>query len=80
MVRAYVNLGNILFYEEKFHEAINNYREALKRDPNTNNARANMGWAYWSLGRTDEARSAWQQVLQTAPDHPSAKAGMARTR
>ena len=78
LLRAYVNLGNILFHEEKFHEAINNYREALKRDANTHNARANMGWAYWSLGRTNEARSAWQRVLQSAPDHPSAKAGMAR--
>ncbi|MDP6039584.1 MAG: tetratricopeptide repeat protein [Candidatus Latescibacteria bacterium] len=78
MVRAYVNLGNISFREGAYREAITSYREALERDINSHNARANMGWAYLSLGQVGEARKAWIWVLQRAPGHPSAKAGMER--
>jgi len=73
-----VNLGNILFQEGQYDEAIVMYRDALARDPQSHNARANMGWALLSLGQVHEARVAWQTVLQVVPNHPSARAGLAR--
>jgi tetratricopeptide (TPR) repeat protein len=77
-MEIYVNLGNMLFREKEYEEAIAMYLKALTREPLAHNARANMGWALLALGRVQEARAAWDAVLEMVPNHPSAEAGRKR--
>ena len=47
--RAYHNLGNSWMQQGKYEEAVNAYKEALKRDPNDSDTRYNLAYAQKKL-------------------------------
>jgi TolB-like protein/class 3 adenylate cyclase/Flp pilus assembly protein TadD len=52
----------------RYEEAIASLRERLARDPNSETANALLASCYGHLGRFDEARAAWSEVMRLAPD------------
>lgn len=61
--RAFNNVGFYLVQQQRFSEAIEQYRHALDIDPDYAEAHANLGSALASLGRTDEAISSYRDAL-----------------
>jgi adenylate cyclase len=52
----------------RYEDAIASLRERLARDPNSETANALLASCYGHLGRYDEARTAWSEVMRLAPD------------
>lgn len=53
------------------------YRKALAQYPANTEMRAGLGWSLLKLNRFKEARAELERVLVFAPDHASARAGLA---
>lgn len=63
--KHYVALHQI--YDAKHHQAILTLNEILMFEPGDLMALKRLGSAYYSLGRMDDARSAWSAALKHAP-------------
>ncbi len=63
--KHYVALHQI--YDAKHHQAVLTLNEILMFEPADVMALKRLGSAYYSLGRLDEARSAWTAALRLAP-------------
>jgi tetratricopeptide (TPR) repeat protein len=63
------SMGWIAFRQGRLEEAESYLRKALAMDDNPEMA-AHLGEVLWEMGRKDEARSIWDEALQTAPDNP----------
>ena len=66
---AWVNWGALLVAQERWEEALQKLKVA-EADPTyreTGRANHNMGWAYYNLGKYDEARECYQRVLDVTP-------------
>ncbi len=59
--------------------AIERYLALLQQEPSLEDVWVNLGVVYALVGRTMEARQAWRNALQYAPDHPRAKAYLAQS-
>ena len=66
---SYAALGN-------FAEAEKAYREALRRDPDSNVAWSELGDLYRKLNRWEDAVETYQQALQIKPDLATAHYGL----
>ncbi len=66
-----VNLGNLLYAEDRYDEAIVEYEKAVKLDPGVGNRFA-LGQAYLQAGKYEKAR---QLFLKMQTDHPREAAG-----
>jgi TolB-like protein/Tfp pilus assembly protein PilF len=53
---------------ERYEDAIASLRERLARDPDSETSHALLASCYGHLGRFDEARAAWSEVMRLAPD------------
>ncbi|TDW25699.1 TolB-like protein [Rhizobium azibense] len=53
----------------RYEQAIGLLKERLTRNPVTDVSRALLASSYGHLGRFDEARAAWQEVLRVNPDY-----------
>lgn len=62
--RAYTTIGLIYSAQRRYSEAIEYHRKALKKDPELTSARVNLGVAYYSIGRNDEAIDQWNKALE----------------
>ncbi len=62
---AHVNWGAMLSAQERWAEALEKLQVAVDEPTYREVGRAyhNMGWAYYQLGRYDEARGAYERVL-----------------
>ena len=67
---SYFEQGNIYLKEKKYHEAIEQYQEALRLDPDAAIVHAALGWAYYNVGMLDAAIAAGQEVMRLEPDNP----------
>jgi adenylate cyclase len=56
------------FHLERYEEAVGLLLQRLTRNPATDVSRALLAASYGHLGRFDEARAAWQEVLRVNPD------------
>jgi adenylate cyclase len=56
------------FHLERYEEAVDLLLQRLTRNPVTDVSRALLAASYGHLGRLDEARAAWQEVLRVNPD------------
>src|SRR6266850_3996724 len=65
-------LGIIFDQREQFKEAEREFRAALRLNRDAISPLANLGVLLGRTGRTDEAVSAFESVLQRAPGHPQA--------
>lgn len=69
---AHLRLGVGFSAQECFDDAIAQYSEALKIDPEMVNAYYNSGNAYWRQGKLDEAIKHYTKALELDPDFPDA--------
>jgi tetratricopeptide (TPR) repeat protein len=67
-VSDYMNRAYIMMINKRYHEAIEVYDHILERDPNNVEALIRKGIALHSLGRFDEAISAYDKVLKINRD------------
>ncbi|HPC73587.1 MAG TPA: tetratricopeptide repeat protein [Syntrophales bacterium] len=66
-----VNLGNLLYAEDRYDEAVVEYEKAVKLDPGVSN-RFSLGQAYLQAGEYEKAR---RLFLKMQTDHPQEAAG-----
>jgi tol-pal system protein YbgF len=72
---AQLNIGNSLYGEGKFREAIDAYQKVVANYPNSDSvglAYYKMGLTYEQLRQYDLARKAWETVQQKYPSLPEA--------
>lgn len=67
-----VNLGNFLFDNERYSEALNHYKKALNVNPNDPNVIVDAGVCYFNLENYPEARKYFKQALEINSEHPNA--------
>ena len=74
---ALSKLGYIEYSLLRYEPAEAAYRRALALHPGSVDLRAGLGWALLRQRRLPEAREQLERVLAVAPDHASAKEGLA---
>ena len=67
---SYFEQGNIYLKEKRYHEAIEQYQQALHLDPDAAIIHAALGWAYYNVGMLDAAIAAGEEVMRLEPDNP----------
>lgn len=72
------NLANLAADLGRTREAIIRYRALLRQDSTLADVWLNLGVVYANAGRYEEARHAWQQVLEYRPNDPTARKYIAR--
>jgi len=65
-------LGTMLVERGQVNEAIGQFQEALRFDPDDADAHNNLGSLLGKKGRTDEAIGQFQEAVRLEPDHPLA--------
>lgn len=60
---ARFHLANVFFDSDEPEKALLEYRESIRRDPDSSRARTYMGIALASLGRYQEALDEWKKVI-----------------
>ena len=66
---AAVRLGDLLFDQQRYLEAVDSYRKALEIKPADANVRTDMGIALLYLGRFREAVEAFDRAILDSPGH-----------
>ena len=66
----YFEQGNIYLKKERYHEAIGQYQQALRLDPDAAIIHAALGWAYYNVGMLDAAIAEGEKVMRLEPDNP----------
>ena len=66
----YFEQGNIFLKKRMYHEAIEQYQQALHVNPNAAIIHAALGWAYYNVGMLDAAIAAGEKVMRLEPDNP----------
>jgi len=70
-------LGTEASESERWHVAIEHYRDALRREPEYTKARNNLGIALARTGQLEEAVAMYERVLRDAPVHRNARFNLA---
>jgi tetratricopeptide (TPR) repeat protein len=65
---AMVNMGNLLFDQGRYLEAVDFYRSALNLDPARPRVRTDLGIALLHIGQYQEAIRAFEQTAREEPD------------
>ena len=66
----YFEQGNIYLKNKQYHEAIEQYQQALRINPDAAVIHAALGWAYYNVGMLDAAIAAGEEVMRLEPDNP----------
>jgi Flp pilus assembly protein TadD len=69
---AHDNLGNVLIQTGRVSEAIEQYEQALKINPDDAKAHYNLGTAFGRTGRVSEAIEQLQRAVKIKPDYAKA--------
>ncbi|KAM8953240.1 tetratricopeptide repeat protein 32 [Pelodytes ibericus] len=69
---AYNNRGQVKYFRVDFYEAMDDYTEAIRVNPNLEVAYYNRGLVLYRLGFFDEAIKDFQKVLQLNPQFEDA--------
>src|SRR5262249_22189699 len=75
---ARYNLGNALYRQKQYPEAVAAYREALKLKPADAEAHASLGNALYDQGLHKSAAAAFQEALRLRPEAPGLRYNAAR--
>jgi protein O-mannosyl-transferase len=65
-------LGFVFFKQGKLEEAITQYQEALRINPNSAEARSSLGSVLFKMGKVDESIIQYQSALRSRPDFAEA--------
>ena len=65
-------LGAIFVGQNKLQEALENYNESIKINPNYIQAYNNLGACMFKLGRIDEAIQSYEKAIEIQPNHADA--------
>lgn len=68
-----VRVGNYYWHKGKFRAAVGRYERATRYNPSSVEAFYKLGEAQEKLKNVDAARSAFQKVIQLAPDSKMAR-------
>lgn len=68
----WIQLGNLLFDNGNFADAVKPYTEALRLQPENPDVRTDLGVCLFNTGMNDEAILQFERALQYAPDHITA--------
>jgi len=68
----YLNRGRVLADQGRIDEAIADYSQALRLDPDFDEAHYNLGYALAGQGRIDEAMAQYSEALRLKPDYAKA--------
>ena len=71
--KAHLNIGDVRAADGKLEEAVQEYRQAIIIKPDYVRAHYKLGLALQSLGRADEARHSFDEVLRLAPQSNEAR-------
>ena len=66
----YFEQGNIYLKQKMYREAIEQYQQALRIDPDAAIIHAALGWAYYKVGMLDAAIAEGEAVMRLEPDNP----------
>ncbi len=77
LAQPHHGLGVLAERKERWAEAAEHYREALRVDPGFVPSRANLARLYFESGQLDHAREQFLRLVQVAPEQPEAWAGLA---
>ena len=73
---AYGNLGNVHIAQGRYNEAITDFSEALRLNPNNGDAHNDLGCALQQLGERDKALEHFRTAIRLQPDHALAHYNM----
>jgi Flp pilus assembly protein TadD len=68
------NLATVLFMEQRFDEAVQHYRKALRITPGNPQIYSNLGDALVKQEQTTEAARCYQEALRLKPGDPPIRA------
>lgn len=71
-VRAHNNLGFAYYAKKQFHQAINEYKIAIKLNPNNESAHNHLGNAYCYIGNASEGIKKYQEAIRLKPSYAEA--------
>jgi tetratricopeptide (TPR) repeat protein len=74
---AHFKRGVKLYFEGKIHEAIVEFRASVKSNPRHAATRSNLGFAYYDVGRLDDAFAEQRSALDVDPGFANAHYGLA---
>jgi tetratricopeptide (TPR) repeat protein len=74
---GHLNLGNVLYGEDRIEEAAGHYRRAIEISPGDVKAHQNLGVALQAQGRISEATSSFGTALSLRPDYATARWNLA---
>jgi len=66
--KKYIESGKKYFAEKKYQEAALEFRNALKKDPQSVEAHSQMGLTYLAVGQSTEALQEYQRVVTLDPN------------
>jgi cytochrome c-type biogenesis protein CcmH/NrfG len=72
-LNVHTDMGTAMFYQNRFDDAIAEFQQILKADPNNAQALFNLGVTMLH-GKNDPkgALEYWERMVETNPDHPQA--------
>lgn len=65
----YFEQGNLHLKAKQYQKAIEQYKHALRLNPDTAVIHAALGWAYYNIGRLDAAIAEGEEVMRLEPDN-----------
>jgi Flp pilus assembly protein TadD len=68
----------VLAQEGKFSDAVVQFREALRLEPDAADIHNNLGSLLAESGRREEARAQFEEALRLKPDYPDARDNLRR--
>ncbi len=71
--KDYFNEAKTAYDQGDFMAAVDDDQKAIEKDPKNWRAYQSLGNAYFHMGKTDDARAAYQQSLDLYPNNPSLK-------
>ncbi len=69
-VRTYITRGNIYFKQEDYAKAIEDYKTALKINPEINELNYNIGRCYYRMGKYSDALMYFDKAIKNNPRDP----------
>lgn len=72
-VETHINLGNVLYLQNKLPDAEKTYRKAMELSPGNLQAMKNLTAVYRKMNRRDDEIKLWRTIAQRYPEDPDVK-------